>query len=251
MTAQKNAPQEKSVEEILSSIRDIISSDVKGAEKAAAPVMTELEFPQPAFSEAPRPNAPLAEEPHLEDVLELTPAMEESVETESVIPESDIALGDVSSEPEITLRQEIQDDETAALEAESFVEVDSQQNVSSDKPSPSAPFDFRDAIKIHLDVQPELTPEDRKPMLDNVTVSETVAAFSTLKEALSQFDQRRDQSSTTGEFNKMTIEQVVREMLRPMLKEWLDAHLPSLVKWLVAEQIEKMLQQQGITAPKE
>ena len=44
-----------------------------------------------------------------------------------------------------------------------------------------------------------------------------------------------------------TVEELMRELLRPMLKDWLDTHLPSLVKWLVTEQIEKMLQGQGIS----
>lgn len=43
-----------------------------------------------------------------------------------------------------------------------------------------------------------------------------------------------------------TLENLMRELLKPMLKEWLDANLPSIVKWLVTEQIEKMLQAQGL-----
>lgn len=37
-----------------------------------------------------------------------------------------------------------------------------------------------------------------------------------------------------------TIEQYVLEMLRPMLKEWLDAHLPPLVERLVQKEIQKL-----------
>jgi cell pole-organizing protein PopZ len=38
-----------------------------------------------------------------------------------------------------------------------------------------------------------------------------------------------------------TIEDVVREELRPMLKEWLDQHLPPLVERLVRAEIERVV----------
>lgn len=53
-------------------------------------------------------------------------------------------------------------------------------------------------------------------------------------------------SITDNTFGQKTVEDVMKEMLRPLLKEWLDAHLPSLVKWLVTEQIEKMLQSKKV-----
>ena len=36
------------------------------------------------------------------------------------------------------------------------------------------------------------------------------------------------------------LEAVVREMLRPMLKEWLDAHLPEIVEELVAREVARI-----------
>ena len=37
-----------------------------------------------------------------------------------------------------------------------------------------------------------------------------------------------------------TLEALVREMLRPMLREWLDAHLPELVERIVAREVERI-----------
>ena len=37
-----------------------------------------------------------------------------------------------------------------------------------------------------------------------------------------------------------TLEGLVREMLRPMLREWLDANLPGLVESIVAREIAKI-----------
>ena len=37
-----------------------------------------------------------------------------------------------------------------------------------------------------------------------------------------------------------TLEGLVRDMLRPMLREWLDANLPEMVEGLVAREIAKI-----------
>jgi uncharacterized protein len=42
-----------------------------------------------------------------------------------------------------------------------------------------------------------------------------------------------------GEAN--TLEGLVREMLRPMLKDWLDASLPTLVETLVKKEIDRIV----------
>jgi cell pole-organizing protein PopZ len=40
--------------------------------------------------------------------------------------------------------------------------------------------------------------------------------------------------------NGQTLQDLVREMLRPMLKSWLDDNLPTLVERLVLAEIERM-----------
>lgn len=40
-----------------------------------------------------------------------------------------------------------------------------------------------------------------------------------------------------------TLEGLVREMLRPMLKEWLDANLPVLVERIVAKEVARITEQ--------
>ena len=42
------------------------------------------------------------------------------------------------------------------------------------------------------------------------------------------------------------LEGLTRELLRPMLKEWLDTHLPSLVETLVIDHIEKIAKNKGV-----
>ena len=41
-----------------------------------------------------------------------------------------------------------------------------------------------------------------------------------------------------------TLENLVREMLRPMLRDWLDAKLPGLVEQMVAKEIARITGQQ-------
>jgi cell pole-organizing protein PopZ len=40
--------------------------------------------------------------------------------------------------------------------------------------------------------------------------------------------------------NARTLEELVREMLRPMLKSWLDDNLPSMVERIVRAEIERV-----------
>ena len=56
---------------------------------------------------------------------------------------------------------------------------------------------------------------------------ERLAALSALRQ--------RDMPADTG-----ALEAVVREMLKPMLKEWLDEHLPAIVEQLVTREIARI-----------
>lgn len=53
--------------------------------------------------------------------------------------------------------------------------------------------------------------------------------------SLSALRQRSDAPSDSG-----ALEAVIRDMLRPMLKEWLDAHLPEVVEDLVTREIARI-----------
>ena len=37
-----------------------------------------------------------------------------------------------------------------------------------------------------------------------------------------------------------TLEQIVRELLRPLLKQWLDQNLPGMVERIVREEVERI-----------
>jgi hypothetical protein len=65
------------------------------------------------------------------------------------------------------------------------------------------------------------------PILSHSTVSAVESAFNTL-------------AHTVLSNNARTLEDLVKEMLRPMLKSWLDDNLPGLVERIVKAEIERV-----------
>ncbi|WP_336056627.1 PopZ family protein [Nitratireductor sp. CH_MIT9313-5] len=68
---------------------------------------------------------------------------------------------------------------------------------------------------------------ERKPILSEQSGRKVAAAFSELNEAF-QASRRKG------------LDEVAEEMLRPMLQEWLDDNLPTIVERLVREEIERV-----------
>jgi uncharacterized protein len=168
----EQAAQEPTMEEILASIRRIISEDEAPAapEAGSAPEA-------PVVAEAPPPAAPVVEE---EDVLELTNKLSE--------PEAIETHGDLDVLPL----------------------------------APSAP-------------PPPVEPETvlSAPAHDDALLSPPAAAAAAMA-----FGQLSKTVMMPAEGR--TLEDVVREMLRPMLKAWLDEHLPGIVQAAVTEEVERV-----------
>ncbi len=76
-------------------------------------------------------------------------------------------------------------------------------------------------------VVPELLPEPRSELLSAATSASIAGAFSSLSNTL-----------LTG--NARTLEDLVKDMMKPMLKTWLDDNLPSIVERLVKAEIERV-----------
>lgn len=91
----------------------------------------------------------------------------------------------------------------------------------------------------------DLTDEVGEPLISPETFAQSAAALSALSN-VPKTSATISQTLNAQNAGQYTVESLMRELLRPMLKDWLDANLPSLVKWLVAEQIEKMLKGQAV-----
>ena len=79
------------------------------------------------------------------------------------------------------------------------------------------------------------TPPDAGALVAPTVAAATTAAVGKLLRAVAQ------ERATPVHRGGPTIEDVVREELRPLLKEWLDQHLPPLVERLVRVEIERVV----------
>jgi cell pole-organizing protein PopZ len=199
MSQKAAKAQEPSMEEILASIRRIISDENGPGEPGQKPA-PERPAPPPLASAA-RPAAPQAREPvppppQEPDVLELT----DMVETKSEPVFKPVESPDVEFRDQMRKRQELH-----------------QETREEPEPLASSALSARAAYPTRLDEQ-----------LLSQRASEAVsAAFGTL-------------ANTMFAEGSRSIEDVVREMLKPMLKTWLEDNLPSLVERLVRAEIERV-----------
>jgi cell pole-organizing protein PopZ len=109
----------------------------------------------------------------------------------------------------------------AAAPAADFKTIDGEPDVVFREPDPPpAP-----AAKQYSDALRQPAPE--RPLISSATSAAVDSAFNTL-------------AHTVLVQNARTLEDLVREMLRPMLKSWLDDNLPSIVERLVRAEIERV-----------
>ncbi|WP_052388727.1 DUF2497 domain-containing protein [Belnapia moabensis] len=107
---------------------------------------------------------------------------------------------------------------------------------SAPKPEPEALP--RPVLAVPPEPEPEPAPEPPPPaeaLIAPTVAAAATAAIGTLIRAVSQ---DRGAAVTRG---GPSIEDVVREELRPLLKDWLDQHLPALVERLVRAEIERVV----------
>ena len=196
--------EEPSMEEILASIRRIISED---DEEPAKELAAE---PEPAPEPEPEKDAEPAEE---EDVLELT---EDDLEEDASQDDIDSMFDNIeeSDQEEDELVLEDEPEEEPEPEPESEPEVEQVA---------SAP-----AIDMGID--------DVDPALDEDALVSSEAGDN----IMGQFDALSALLTTGYQGSGNTLEDLVRELLRPMLKEWLDANLPEIAERMVAKEIARL-----------
>lgn len=182
MSAQAK-PNEPSMEEILASIRRIISDD------EAKPAESE-----PAAEPEPAPVA--APEAVEDDVLDLGTEAELVSAPEPPPP----APGDLEF--------------VERTEPEPEPELPQPVEVSVAPPPPPPPT-------------PSAPTVDMSQIISDQTSSAVASAFGQL-------------AHTVLSNNARTLEDLVKDMLRPMLKTWLDDNLPTMVERLVRAEIERV-----------
>jgi len=76
-------------------------------------------------------------------------------------------------------------------------------------------------------------------LVSSAAAAASLAALSQLKQIGERSEQRMS-DIPVGE-GQRTIEGMVREMLLPLLKEWLDSNLPHIVERIVQEEVERLV----------
>jgi len=225
MSNTDQAP-EPSMEEILSSIRRIISDDTDdtSSDEEVKAVEPEAEIPAVDTVAEPEPEVeaeveaveevPAVVEDEEDDIFELTNVVEiddPAPEETPVLDEPDMAEFDV----------EVADSGADIADDIEFVSVDTDEPEILELPEPEPEPEPVIETPVATEVADRL-------VSDGVGVA-TAASFGDLANTL----------LSRGN-NATTVEELVQEMLRPLLRDWLDANLPNLVEKLVSEEIERI-----------
>ena len=110
-------------------------------------------------------------------------------------------------------------------------------------PPPPAPHQVQPA-PVAAPVQPEIL-ELSEPMAPATAPAEPAAPIAspqTLAATRGALDHLSRLMVRPEPGNDGTLEGLVREMLRPMLRDWLDANLPAIVETMVAREVERITQ---------
>jgi uncharacterized protein len=205
------------MEEILSSIRRIIadeeSDDSRTGEEddLGAAVQARVEALETDDASLERP----AEEDHDdEDVLELTKVVRDSGEV--VEFQSERAAEPPVEEPEPAFDRDDRDQESGFAHHR-FGEASQDDPYGKDEP-----------------VQRQ--PAQASELMSATAASVATGAFAKLSQAL----QRTPQEESIADDAGRTVEQFVEDIVRPMLKDWLDEHLTPIVERLVEKEIQKI-----------
>lgn len=184
--------QEPTMEEILASIRRIISEDDPPADAAAAEpagASAAIAAAPHAVAEAPKPRVeapppePAAAPAHDEDVLELTDAVEP----------------------------------TPPPSHHTYEETVGDLDVFASAPTPSAPA-----------FTPAASAFPAEPLVGSYASETSAGHFGALARSLAMPKDSR------------TLEDVVRELLKPLLRDWLDQNLPAIVEARVQAEVERI-----------
>jgi cell pole-organizing protein PopZ len=184
--------QEPTMEEILASIRRIISEDDAPAEAPAAAADSDA-TPEP--EPAPEPETVFAPEPAPEP------------------PPPVVAAPDEEEDDVLELTDPL---------ASAAVETHGDLEIYSSEPEPAPTFDAPPAPAFAA------APKSEDSLLSEVAARASASAFGSLHAAIAM--------PPSG----LTLDEVVRELLKPLLAAWLDEHLPRIVEAKVEEEVQRI-----------
>ncbi|MBX9618035.1 MAG: DUF2497 domain-containing protein [Hyphomicrobiales bacterium] len=246
--SKATAAAEPSMEEILASIRRIITDG--DAAPAAPAAKSEPPKPEAPKAAAPKPAvpkpapAPKASEPASQDDIDAMLAAMDAGEDEPAA-EPEVAESEAEDEEEaldlamVRAAADVSDRAAPAKSApKAMPVVEVEEDLGFEEPvdeepmapvmMPAAPVATRSTGAVSAPASMASAPAAAAPaLLSQDTEASVAAAFSSLTQAIFSNEPR-------------TIEDVMKELLRPMIKTWLDDNLPSVVERLVREEISRV-----------
>jgi uncharacterized protein len=222
--------QEPSMEEILASIRRIIADD--DASKAAKPPDPAAANVPPAAAVASRPAdpprapalPPAPPPPAVANSQDDIDAMLANLDKPAVAPAAEVL--------DLTEAMAAPAPAADAGPAATFRTIDAASDVIFTDRAPDQPAE--PAVRIIEEVRrpaapppPAAAPALDRGLISTSTMTAVDSAFNSL-------------ANTVIGANARTLEDLVKEMLRPMLKSWLDDNLPGLVDRIVRAEIERV-----------
>ena len=243
--SQTAKAQEPSMEEILASIRRIIADDDSGKAKSAEASAAKPAAPALASRPVAAPPPPPPMSPPMPRPVPVVANKQEDV---------DAMLADLDSAPMAAVKPAPAPvappkpvETTAAPPPPAPDVLDLTEAMAAQAPSP----DFRtidgasDVVfaERSVDQMPPVAetrvaaPEQRRPVAQSAIPDHSLISSATMTAVDSAFNSL---AHTVLGNNARTLEDLVKEMLRPMLKSWLDDNLPGLVERIVRAEIERV-----------
>ncbi len=203
--------EEPSIEEILASIRQIISDDDEEE------ISEDSNEPEAVIEPEAVP------EPEPEPEQEATPEPEPVAATPDPEPVDD-------ADEILELTEELVEDD--ALDDDILPEVDETPMSDFDIDFDSDEDENDDVEVEEVAVIEEIIDDSLDGIIKGDAAEATLGAFERLAQSIPV-------ARTGNETN--TLEDIVRDMLRPMLRQWVDANMPAIAERLVKKELERLV----------
>lgn len=201
--------QEPSIEEILASIRQIISDDDEPRPAGEIEIPAEEKFEIPVYQPEPAKEEP--QRASFADVLELT--------------------------------NEIGGEEKVFDQSEEKFEIPLSKPMVEEEPSPRASdldLSYKEEPMRKSDLDLSAGQNDIDALFSAPAAEATTEAFSRL---LGNIPVEREENKRMYADGRITLEDIAKDLLRPMLRQWVDDNVPAMVERLVEKELEKLARQ--------
>jgi uncharacterized protein len=129
-----------------------------------------------------------------------------------------------------------QDAEDTSLE-ETFAKENIPDNIAEEKES-EAVEDI--AINKETKQKEDIAINKETKQKEDLTINKEIISNEVMTEAKSMFDQLKNTVADKKALPAVGVEEFITNMVKPLLKEWIDSHLPEIVENLVHKEIKKL-----------